>query len=304
MTTAPLPARTMVRHAMERRTLDVVAVRDVTPTMRRITLSGSTLDGFTAPGPDDHIKVFFPDPTTGVLTLPETGPGGVQSIPFGRPDQLGRPDLLAQPGPIVERGQVIARDFTPREVRAAAHGRAAELDIDFVLHGDAAPATAWASSATVGSTLTIGGPRGSKLVPEGLDSALLVADPTSLPSLLRWIERMPDDVDLRAIAVVPDESYRRYVAESPFADTAEWIWIIDPDADARAEALLSVLHMLELPENGFVWAAGEAQSLVPVRRYLRRELGFDRSRVLVDGYWKRGTSNLDHHAPLDETDPD
>jgi NADPH-dependent ferric siderophore reductase len=298
MTTTPLPERTMVRHAMERRTLDVVAVHDVSPTMRRVTLSGSALEGFAAPGPDDHVKVFFPDPTSGVLTLPETGPGGVQSIPFGRSDQL------AQPTPVVQRGQVIARDFTPRQLRPAANGRAAELDIDFVLHGDAAPATAWASSATVGSTLTIGGPRGSKLVPEALDSAVLVADPTSLPSLLRWIERMPDDVDLRAIAVVPDEGYRRYVAESPFADTAEWIWIVDPDADARAEALLGVLHMLELPEDGFVWAAGEAQSLVAVRRYLRRELGFDRSRVLVDGYWKRGTSNLDHHAPLDPTDPD
>jgi NADPH-dependent ferric siderophore reductase len=294
----------MVRHAMERRTLDVVAVHNVSPTMRRITLSGSALDGFAAPGPDDHVKVFFPDPVTGVLTLPETSQGGVQSITFGRPAYLGQHSQPGQPSSFVERGQVIARDFTPRQLRAAAHGRAAELDIDFVLHGDAAPATAWATRATVGSTLTIGGPRGSKLVPEGLDSAVLVGDPTSLPALLRWIERMPDDVDLRAIAVVPDESYRRYVAESPFADTAEWIWIVDPDADARAEALLSVLHMLELPENGFVWAAGEAQSLVPVRRYLRRELGFDRSRVLVDGYWRRGTSNLDHHAPLDPTDPD
>lgn len=271
MSTVPLPARTMVRHPLERRTLDVVAVRDVSPTMRRITLSGVTLEGFAAPGPDDHVKVFFPDPNPGALAMAD---------------------------------QVIARDFTPREFRAAGHGHAAELDIDFVLHGDEAPATAWATSATVGSTLTIGGPRGSKLVPEGLESAVLVADPTSLPALLRWIERMPDDVELRAIAVVPDESYRRYVAESPFADTAEWIWIVDPNADARAEALLSVLHMLELPANGFVWAAGEAQSLVPVRRYLRRELGFDRSRVLVDGYWCRGTSNLDHHAPLDPTDPD
>ena len=298
MTTVPLPARAMVRHAMERRTLDVVAVRDVSPTMRRITLSGSALAGFAAPGPDDHVKVFFPDPATGVLTLPETGPGGVQSIAFGRPDQSIPSSTL------VERGQVIARDFTPRELRAASHGRDAELDIDFVLHGDTAPATAWATHATVGDTLTIGGPRGSKLVPEGLESAVLVGDPTSLPALLRWIERMPDDVDLRAIAVVPDESYRQYVASSPRASTAEWMWIVEPDADARANALLGVLQILELPHDGFVWAAGEATSLVPVRRYLRRELGLDRSRVLVDGYWRRGTSNLDHHAPLDPTDPD
>jgi NADPH-dependent ferric siderophore reductase len=265
-TTSPLPAREVVMHTLVRRTLDVVAVRDISPSMRRITLSGSDLAGFVSHGPDDHVKIFFPDPTTS--------------------------------------GETVARDFTPREFRAGVGPHHAQLDIDFVLHGDTAPATAWATSAMIGSTLTIGGPRGSKLVPGGLESAVLIADPTSLPALLRWIERIPDDVQLRAIAVVPDDSYRLYVADSPRAATAEWLWIVEPNADARAEAMLNVLSILELPHNGFVWAAGEATSLVPVRRYLRREIGFDKSRAIVDGYWRRGISNLDHHAPLDPTDPD
>lgn len=34
----------------------------------------------------------------------------------------------------------------------------------------------------------------------------------------------------------------------------------------------------------------------PIRRYLRRELGLPKQQVDVDGYWKKGTANLDHHS--------
>ena len=41
--------------------------------------------------------------------------------------------------------------------------------------------------------------------------------------------------------------------------------------------------------------AGEANALKPIRRYLRRELGLSKDQVEVDGYWKKGDANLDHH---------
>jgi NADPH-dependent ferric siderophore reductase len=50
--------------------------------------------------------------------------------------------------------------------------------------------------------------------------------------------------------------------------------------------------------------AGEATMLAPLRRYLRRELGLPAEQVSASGYWKRGIVNLDHHAPLDPSDPD
>jgi NADPH-dependent ferric siderophore reductase len=255
--------REVVRHPLVRRTLTVAAVRDIAPTMRRITLTGADLDGFVSDGPEDHVKVFFPG---------------------------------------IEPDEMVARDFTPREYRPATAGAPAELDIDFVLHGSTAPATAWATGARVGDGISIGGPRGSKLPPEGLSSAVLVADPTSLPAMMRWIEMLPTDVGLTAVVVVPDDSYRPYVAQS--ARRLEWILVEEPDDEARAADLLTVVRGLKLDPSTYVWAAGEATSLIPVRRYLRRELGLDKTRAVVDGYWLRGTSNLDHHAPLDPTDPD
>ena len=38
--------------------------------------------------------------------------------------------------------------------------------------------------------------------------------------------------------------------------------------------------------------------------YLRRELGLPKEQVDAHGYWKKGEANLDHHAPLDPSDPD
>ncbi len=281
MLASTLRPRDVVRHPLVRRTLTVAAVRDLAPAMRRITLTGADLDGFAADGPEDHVKVFFPDPVTGALSLPEFTPSGPRS-PGG--------------------GEVIARDFTPRGFRPATADSPAELDIDFVLHGETAPATAWASRARVGDRLTIGGPRGSKLPPEGLASAVLVADPTALPALMRWIELLPTDAAVTAVVVVPDDSYRWYVAEA--ARRVEWILIEEPDDAARAENLLTVVRGLTLGPSTYVWAAGEATSLIPVRRHLRRELGLDKTRAVVDGYWLRGIPNRDHHAPLDPTDPE
>jgi NADPH-dependent ferric siderophore reductase len=104
------------------------------------------------------------------------------------------------------------------------------------------------------------------------------------------------------VVVVPDGGFRPYLAETALA--VEWILIEEPDDDARAARLLTVVRGLRLDASSYVRAAGEATSLIPVRRSLRREIGLDKTRAVVDGYWLRGTSNRDHHAPLDPADPD
>ena len=268
MTTTSLQPREVVRHELVRRTLTVSAIRDIGPSMRRITLVGPDLAGFSSDGPEDHIKAFFPDPTP------------------------------------TDAAAVSMRDFTPRAFRAdAASGP--ELDIDFVLHGDSAPATGWAARVAIGDSLSIGGPRGSRLAPAGADSAILLADPTALPALARWIEILPDGTPVTAIVAASDDSFRAYAADIDAKGTpVTWIWIDEADDAARATAQLEAIRSATIGTSTLVWAAGESTALVDVRRYLRRELGLDKDQVFVDGYWRRGTANLDHHAPLDPTDPD
>ncbi|MBY3176597.1 siderophore-interacting protein [Rhizobium leguminosarum] len=54
------PGIERIRHDTRRRTLSVESVVDITPGMRRITLTGDDLADFISLAPDDHIKIFAP----------------------------------------------------------------------------------------------------------------------------------------------------------------------------------------------------------------------------------------------------
>ncbi len=65
-----------------------------------------------------------------------------------------------------------------------------------------------------------------------------------------------------------------------------------------------MLRAQDVDADTFVWAAGEATALIPVRRWLKAEAGLPKENLSLHGYWKRGEAGLDHHAPLDPADPD
>ena len=48
----------------------------------------------------------------------------------------------------------------------------------------------------------------------------------------------------------------------------------------------------------FVWAAGEASTLVPVRRYLKQELGLPKQHLSLHGYWKLGVGQRSGTRPF------
>ena len=78
-------ALTRLRHETRMRLLDVVAVNDITPLMRRISLVGD-LTGFASPGHADHIKAFiFPKGVEPMLgTIGERG----AEFPEGKKPQM------------------------------------------------------------------------------------------------------------------------------------------------------------------------------------------------------------------------
>lgn len=272
--------RERVQHPMAIRHLTVSAVRRLAPTMVRVTLTGDELVGFASPGPGDHVKVFFPDPATGVLTTPELTPEGVR-----RPTD----------------GVVISRDYTPLVFRRETASGTPELDIDFVVHGDDGPASAWAARAKAGERLAVAGPRGSRLAPTELSKAVLVADETALPALSRWVDLLPTSTEIVAIVEIGDDELEGYFGDLQ-RDRFSVEWLYRADGPGQLEEAVRSLGPLD--ESTYVWAAGEAGALVPIRRYLRRELGLGKDQVDVDGYWKRGITNRDHHDPVDPTDPD
>jgi NADPH-dependent ferric siderophore reductase len=271
-------SREAVQHPLVVRRAEVAAVRAVVPSIVRVTLAGAELTGFASLGPTDHVKVFFPDPATGELTAPTVGEDGIQ-----RPTS----------------GVVISRDYTPLGVHMDADG-GTTLDLDFVLHGDEGPASAWAARVQVGSPLAVAGPRRSRMAPTDLGRLLVIADETALPATRRWLGLVPASVPVTALFDVADDSVEGYFEGG--ADRVDAEWLFREDGPGQLDDALRSLGPID--DDTFVFMAGEATTLIPLRRYLRHELGLPLEQVVASGYWKRGIVNLDHHAPLDPTDPD
>jgi len=149
-----------VRNDLRFRELNVLRTERVSAGFQRIVLGGEALEGFSSRGFDDHTKVFFPAPGTTFVPPVVTDEG----IDWG--DGV-RPQ---------------ARDYTPLY-----DDEKHELALDFFVH-DGGIASNWAVEAKVGDKLTIGGPRGSLVVPEDYAWQLYVCDESGMPALRRRLE--------------------------------------------------------------------------------------------------------------------
>ena len=181
-------------------------------------------------------------------------------------------------------GEFVGRDYTPRGFDRAAR----ELTVEFALHGDG-PAADWARQAQPGQGLTIGGPRGSFVVPLDFDWHLLVGDETALPAVARRLEELP--AGSRAIVRLQVAAADRRPLASAAQVDLQWL---DDDA-----ALLDAVRALVLPAGfGYAWCAAEAGVAAQARRILVDEKGHDRRAIRAASYWKRGA--IAHHENLED----
>ncbi|MBF4572179.1 siderophore-interacting protein [Herbiconiux sp. VKM Ac-1786] len=266
--------RPTTHHLPALRHLTVTAVTRITPVFARVTLTGPDLDAFPTTGPDDHVKVFFPHPETGDITVPSPRlPGADLETP---------------------RAEVLARDYTPRAFRPATEARPAtadhpateacpaELYLDILLHGTGVAST-WAASARPGDRLVVGGPRVSKALPADTGSVLLLGDESALPAIARWLEQLPEGTPITALLEVTDARARSYFPDE-LRMRADILWLL---GEHGAGQLLAALRGLgPLDAHTFVFGAGEAAALVPLRQHLRKDLALPAAQVALNGYWK------------------
>lgn len=262
-----MPTVERIRHELRARLLTVKAVEELTPSVRRITLEGD-LTGFTSASPDDHVKLFFAAAGETVPNMP-TFNEGTRVPAEGPPPQ--------------------ARDFTPRKFDVDK----GELVIDFVLHG-AGPASSWAAAAEPGSVVGQGGPRGSMVVSDDFDWYLLAGDESALPAIGRRLEELPGSAKAFVIAEVADE--RERIELSSDAELNQ-VWLYRTNrAEASRSGILDLIRDLQRPSGvGFIWAAGEADEMRPLREHLRDTLKLPKEFTKVTGYWRRSVA--DHHDP-------
>ncbi|MFC7377601.1 siderophore-interacting protein [Brevundimonas sp. GCM10030266] len=255
--TLRIPRR--VRHSLKFRLLEVVEVSDLTPSLKRVVLTGD-LEDFVSLGFDDHVKIFPPregEP----LVLPTVGPDG----------------------PVFPEPRPTARDYTPRVWDTAAK----TLTIDFAV-GHGGPATDWVMAARPGSQLGVGGPRGSFIVPTAFAHHVLIGDETAVPAISRRLEELPAGVKATVIVEVEDE------ASAPPLTSAAELTVVRVDRNGgprgRVDGLQAAVEaaLADIPrEDAYVWIAGESQ----VARTLRGvvvAMGFDPKAMKAAGYWRAG----------------
>lgn len=252
-------------HPIKLRRLTVKRITELTPSLRRITLTGDDLEGFLSASFDDHVKLIVPVAAGQEPNMPTLGEKGLV-FDENRP----RPAM---------------RDYTPRRYNAAAQ----ELDIDFVLHHDG-PATVWATHAQVGHPLGIAGPRGSFVVPTDFDWHLLIGDETALPAISRRLEELPSTA--KAIVVIKttrDDGQMKLASDSRL----EVHWVTESNTPASGPGALeaAVRHLSQPQGEGYIWAGGEYEDIKAVRQFLIDEWKIDKSRIRASSYWRRAAPN-------------
>lgn len=264
---------TAVRHQLKAREIAVKKISPLGAAMRRFILAGDQLEEdfpYYPLAPIDHVKLAFPHPETGTIILPEFGENGPRT----------RADGLIP----------LTRDYSVRKFDIETK----ELTIDFVLH-DHGPAGRWAKNAKVGDPIGVIGPRGSRIYSPDFDSYVFLSDLTGLPALSRWLEEIPRGKD--TLGVVSVDSIRDVIpVRGPGHTQIQWHY--PPETTDR---LLNAVKSLDsdLLRRSYIWGGGEAGELARIRRYLVRELGVSSKQVDLDGYWKVGVVNRDHHQELE-----
>ncbi|WP_405059420.1 siderophore-interacting protein [Kribbella sp. NBC_01505] len=228
----------------------VASTRYLTPQMLRVTLEGPELVDFHSYHFEDHIKVLFPD-EDGTLRLPV--PNDRQMLDWPRPSPP-------------------TRSYTVRRYDGAT------LDLDFVVHagGLAAP---WAERLQVGDEVWIAGPPGAKAFPFTYVHYIFAVDPTGLPAAARWLEESPIEVSADLVIEFDHPAETAYpLAHRPAVDV-QWV--------PRWE-LADRVQKLDVPDGTFLFAAGEADSIRPLRAWVK-----GRMDAVITGYWKQGQEDVE-----------
>ncbi|NQX10698.1 siderophore-interacting protein [Microbacteriaceae bacterium VKM Ac-2855] len=245
---------------------EVVRSMYVTPHMVRVTITGPDLERFEYRGFDQWFRLAIP-------TSDDTR--------FDRlPDKIDTRGYLAYLM-LPRSTRPVIRNYTVRAYRALER----EIDIDFVVHGDAGVAAPWSRTVQPGTPVAFID-QGCGYSPVPADRQLLVADETGLPAVAGILRDMPRDSVGDAIIELPD------LADVQETDAPEGMtvrWVVRA-ADARpGTAALETLRALE-PPTGTVSAfvVGESGLATGGRRHLVNDRGVPKSNVTFCGYYKLG----------------
>ncbi|AJE48860.1 siderophore-interacting protein [Celeribacter indicus] len=233
----------------------IVSVARISPSYRRVTVSGADLARFGQGGL--HFRLLFgPEGAA----WPATDGNGVTVWPGG---------ASAWHRPV----------YTTR-----AHwteGGETRLSFDIFLH-EGGRVTDWSAAARPGQEIALAGPSGDQGRKEAPWQGF-VADETALPAVARMLARLAPDTRGQAVIVVPEAEDRQPLTH-PEGVTLTWL------ARDRGADPVAALAAMDIPEGArhVFFAAEKAEALAARAALLDR--GLAKSEFTAATYWIKGES--------------
>ena len=164
-----------------------------------------------------------------------------------------------------------------------------KLDLDFVLHGDNGPASAWAARAKVGDTFEISAthPRSGLPIEASTERYLLFGDETALPAIGAILEALPAHAHADVFVEVANAGEEQSIDAAACVDL-NWLHRrsgenTEPGGLKKAAKALALRS-----DNTLIWVAAESSIVEELREHALTEWGVDRACLHAAGYWKRG----------------
>jgi NADPH-dependent ferric siderophore reductase len=247
----------------------VIRATRISPNVVRVSLVGEDLAALPFAGADQRVK----------LLLPRAG----QERP-----QLDGLETIWEIMALPDEVRPIMRTYTVRSHRPAA----AEVDIDFAVHGDLGPASRWAVAARPGDEVALFGPAADYEPPADTQWQLIAGDESALPAIGAIVESLRH-YD-RAVVLIELADLRDAQRFDSRAEV-EVTWLPRGPVPAhKSPALIDAVRCTDIPGvPAYFWIAGEASIATGIRRHLVNERGVNRDDVQFTGYWRHGRTESD-----------
>ncbi len=254
----------------------ILRKENTSPNLLRIIFGGDELSGFPGGYESANIKLLMPNP--------------------GQSAESYR-DSLAGTGI-----KPLKRTYTVLEYREADK----QLDVEFALHDNPGPATAWAIAAEPGDEMAIAGP--GQLRPVNLDADwfLLAGDMSAIPAIKAIAATLPQNANgLVLLEILTPED--KHAFKKPAGLEIEWVINPkphqEPETDDQQPLVRAFKNVPWRDGKPFVWVAGESNGVRSIRSYLANERAIAKVDRYCSGYWQRGY-NEDSHQLVKRQEPD
>lgn len=253
-------------HAYLVRVQDII---DLSPNLRRLVLHSDELADYPHQFNGAHIKIFLARHGQTTPQLPQSSGHGFN---WAKPDN-----------------KPIVRTYTIRDYDA----KACTISIDFVKHGNSAPASAFAEQAQPGDILGISSPGGPNPMLKMAARYLFAGDITALPAIESLLATIQTDACGDVVLLLPQIEDLPATLSLPAGMRLHTFY---GDLSLVPALVKLVSTFAPLTCDDFAWIAGEATLVKPLRELLRTQWQLPPLRHYAVPYWRQGKNEESYHA--------